>query len=168
MMETKHTRILNEAETRKLIADTDEGEGFLNSREKWQVASEWLADLMDEREKTDGFQYNSSVMLWLEAREGWPKHAENASVLSILVYTTQDYRRQRAKRRAGYAFLDRAMIEAAIARKAKITVWAEGVFGDSRFDGRPKILADNSAVVFCGKSRTKGWRPDTQVWAKIG
>jgi len=167
-MERENYKTLNEQETRDLLTSEEQSQAFANSgMEKWELASEWLADLLDERSKTDGFQYNSKFQQWIEKAEGWEEADENGSVLSLLIYNSQSFRRVRAKRQAGYEMLTEAMIHQAIKEKRKIEIYSESIIGDSTKKGTPKILNDGRSVVMYPRSRTKGWTPGSAEWAKI-
>jgi len=165
MSDYKYKTILNEADTRAKIAAGHTG--YQEGRNDFDTASEWLADLLDEREKTDGFQYNTAFLRWLEKREGWPASGENGSTLSTLVYTSQGYRQTRAKLRAGFAPITDAMIRQAAEAGQRLLVLTESVFGEGEVEARPKVLADGRAVAYNGRSRSRGWTGSSMVWAKI-
>jgi len=163
----KFIHILNEDETRAIIGDKNACSALMNTIEKWQTTSDWIADLLDAREKEDGYQYNASFMRWLEDFEGWEPSEENGSALSILIYTAQDYRRCRKMERSGYRQLDNEMIEEALALKKKISVHVSGVLGESDFACRAKRLNDGRLVAMIPRSRTKGFMAGSDTWAKI-
>ncbi len=60
---------------------------------EFHVKSQWLCDLLNEREKVDGYQYNTQFQRWFEKEFNVGPYAENGSTISILVYNAQGYRR---------------------------------------------------------------------------
>jgi hypothetical protein len=98
---------------------------------KYNTKSQWLCDLLDERERVDGYQYNLSFQRWLEKEYGIGPYDENGSPLSILIYNAQSYRRNDAIRREGFAPLTQAMIDEAHAAKKGIELQGENMLGST-------------------------------------
>lgn len=65
---------------------------FIDCYEKWQVKSQALCNFMDAMEET-GYVYNLQAQRAFEQKHNLPPMDENGSVLSVLVYNAQRYRR---------------------------------------------------------------------------
>lgn len=82
--------VLDKEQTLALL---DNPGDFLKSDTRWAVKSEYLCEFMNELERTSGFVYNTSAMRAFEKAHDLPQYDDNGSVLSLLVYNAQGYRR---------------------------------------------------------------------------
>jgi hypothetical protein len=78
-------------------------EALPDSLANYPVKSTWLCTLLNEREKVDGYQYNTKFQAWLEHQFSVGPSHENNSVLSILIYNAQRYRRHDAMIEDGWS-----------------------------------------------------------------
>jgi len=117
------TQILDLTETLALIANPGD---FMETRDKWNVKSQALCDFMDELEK-DGFVYNLQALRAFEKLHGLPAGSENGSVLSILVYNAQSFRR--ADQIVAEGWRPGAELLAAASPGDKIRVKGESILG---------------------------------------
>lgn len=82
--------ILDKDQTLALL--NDPGSFLERGMEKWRTKSTWICDLLNEREKADGYQYNAQFQHWFEKEYNVGPFNENNSALSLLIYMAQRYR----------------------------------------------------------------------------
>jgi len=101
---------------------------------KWKVKSQYLCDFMDEMEK-DGFVYNVAALRAFEKAHGLEPSPENGSVLSVLVYNAQDFRRHDRLVREGWTPCDDAMMLRAYQTGRPIIAQGENMIGGTVANG---------------------------------
>ena len=84
---------LNREETLALLKSGHWPTG--DNLDKWRIQSTWLCDRLNEYEKT-GYVYNAQAQRKIEQEEGLEPSPENGSMLSLLIYSAQKYRREEA------------------------------------------------------------------------
>ncbi len=118
--------VWNEAQT---LAALNDPASFPKRLDKWLVKSQWLCDLLNEKEKAEGFQYNISFQRWFEKTYNVGPFDENGSVLSLLVYNAQKYRRHDALIKEGWREGTDEVLREALTRKRPIEYRADSLFG---------------------------------------
>lgn len=120
-------RILTDAET-LAMADPTTGAAFLASPDRYRTKSPMICAFMDELEK-NGFVYNAPALRAFEAAHGLPKHSENGSAFSVLVYTSQAYRAHDKLVRDGWTPGSPEMMQEAFDRGMGIMVCGSNMLG---------------------------------------
>jgi hypothetical protein len=98
---------------------------------KFRIKSTWLCSLLNERERVAGFQYNAQFEQWFEQQFQVGSITEKNSMLSLLVYNAQCYRRHDALIEAGWTPGERAILERAYKRGRKLEYLSETIIGGS-------------------------------------
>mgnify|MGYP000847628713 CR=1 FL=1 len=149
------TMKLNREETLALLASGQWPTG--DTLSKYTIQSLWICDRLNEYEK-DGYVYNAPAQRRLEAEEGLPPSPENGSILSVLIYNAQTYRREDRLRAQGFQSLTADMVKQAIERNLMIEVQGETLLGgEARTVCRPVQTGEGFAVLLPRK-RNKGYR----------
>ncbi len=120
----KPVEVLNKEQTLALLANPGD---FLERRDKWEVKSQYLCDFMNDLERT-GYVYNTAAMRAFEKAHGLPLFGDNGSVLSLLVYNAQGYRRGDQLVAEGWR-PGAELMETAFAAGRKILVKGENILG---------------------------------------
>jgi len=98
---------------------------------KFRIKSTWLCALLNERERTAGFQYNAQFQAWFEQQFQIGSVTEKNSMLSLLIYNAQCYRRHDALIEAGWAPGEPAILEKAFKHGRKLEYLGETIIGGS-------------------------------------
>lgn len=106
-------------------------EALPDSLAKYRVKSTWLCTLMNERAKVDGYQYNSKFQAWFERQFQLGPFNENNSVLSILIYNAQRYRRHDAMIEDGWTPCTPESLQQAFEQGRKLECLGENIIGGS-------------------------------------
>jgi len=96
---------------------------------KWRIKSLWLCELLNQREKTHGFQYNAEFLRWFEKEYGVGPFAENGSTLSILIYNAQGYRRHDRLVAEGWQPGSEALLQEAFEQNRMLEIRKSSLFG---------------------------------------
>jgi hypothetical protein len=124
--------------------------GLVSSRDVYRIKSTWLIALIDEIAAST-YPYNSTVQRAAETRLGIPAQPDNGSLLSLLIYNAQGYRRSDKLIAAGFRPLTQRMLEDAFRLKAQIAT-AGDVCGDSVYNVRMV-----SGKLYAMKPRKRKW-----------
>ena len=120
-------KTLDQKETLEVLAGN--GDEFWNrGLDKYRVKSQWLCDLLDQREATEGFQYNAPFQRWFEKEFQVGPFNENSSVLSLLIYTAQRFRRHDKLVREGWRPGCEALLREAFEAKKDLEIYLEPIF----------------------------------------
>lgn len=106
-------------------------EALPDSLAKYRVKSTWLCTLLNEREKVDGYQYNTKFQAWLERQFSLGPYPENKSVLSILIYNAQRYRRHDVMIQDGWTPGTPEILQQAFKQGRKLEWLGENIIGGS-------------------------------------
>ncbi len=106
-------------------------EALPDSLAKYRVKSTWLCTLLNERAKVDGYQYNSKFQAWFERQFQLGPFNENNSVLSILIYNAQRYRRHDAMIEDGWTPCTPESLQQAFEQGRKLEWLGENIIGGS-------------------------------------
>jgi len=106
-------------------------EALPDSLAKYRVKSTWLCTLLNEREKVDGYQYNAKFQAWFERQFSLGPYHENNSVLSILIYNAQRYRRHDAMIEDGWTPCTPESLQQAFKQGRKLEWLGENIIGGS-------------------------------------
>ena len=98
---------------------------------KFRIKSTWLCSLLNERERVAGFQYNAQFQAWFEQQFQIGSITEKNSMLSLLIYNAQCYRRDDALIEAGWTPGEPAILEKAFQRGRKLEYLSEKIIGGS-------------------------------------
>ena len=150
---------LDKAATLALIAGGEWPAGSDNHMNKWQIKSMWLCDELNAQEK-NGYVYNAEAQRKIEAQEGIGPFNENGSILSILIYNAQSYRRSDKLIAQGYAPLSVKLIEEAIRAKQKIEVVGENIIGGTAKTVCRPVIRAGKAFALLARARNRGFLPD--------
>lgn len=120
---------LNQPATLALLAQGIEA--LPDSLAKYRVKSTWLCTLLNERAKVDGYQYNSKFQAWFERQFQLGPFNENNSVLSILIYNAQRYRRHDAMIEDGWTPCTPESLQQAFEQGRKLECLGENIIGGS-------------------------------------
>lgn len=126
---TPPLRILTDAET-LAMADPATGAALTSSPDRYRTKSPMLCAFMDELEK-DGFVYNTAALRAFEKAHNLPAQSENGSALSLLVYTSQQYRRHDQLVRDGWTPGSPEMMQEAFIRGMGIKVCGSNMLGSN-------------------------------------
>lgn len=119
-------KVLDKAETLALLrADPAE---FMNDRDHWDYKSQWICDLLDEREAVAGYQYNAKFQKWFETEYSVGPFGENGSPLSLLIYNAQRYRGHDKMVREGFQPGSDDLLREAFEKKVEIELYSESLF----------------------------------------
>jgi hypothetical protein len=86
--------VLDQEETLAMI-DLQES-SLPDDLNKFRIKSTWLCSQLNERERIAGFQYNAQFQAWFEQQLQIGSITEKNSMLSLLIYNAQCYRRHDA------------------------------------------------------------------------
>jgi hypothetical protein len=121
--------VLDQEQTLAMIALL---ESFLpGNLNKFRIKSTWLCSLLNERERVAGFQYNAQFQAWFEQQFQIGSIAEKNSMLSLLIYNAQCYRRHDALVDGGWTPGEPAMLEKAFKHGRKLEYLGENITGGS-------------------------------------
>jgi hypothetical protein len=99
---------------------------------KFRIKSTWLCSLLNEREQIAGFQYNAQFQAWFEQQfQIGSIITEKNSMLSLLIYNAQCYRRHDALIDAGWTPGETAILERAFKHGRKLEYLGENIIGGS-------------------------------------
>lgn len=98
---------------------------------KFRIKSSWLCSLLNERERVAGFQYNAQFQAWFEQQFQIGSITEKNSMLSLLIYNAQCYRRHDALIEAGWTLGEPAILEKAFKHGRKLEYLGENIIGGS-------------------------------------
>lgn len=128
---------------------------------KFRIKSQWLCDLLNEREATGEYQYNATFQRWFEREFNLMPSGENGSVLSTLIYNAQCYRRSDKLQADGWRPASSDLLQEAFDRKAKVELCTDGLMGSGittlnvrQINGQlyaMKPRARNKAVMLMGQ-----------------
>jgi hypothetical protein len=121
--------ILDQEQTLVLLGQPESS--LPDNLDKFRIKSTWLCALLNERERVAGFQYNAQFEQWFEQQFQVGSITEKNSMLSLLVYNAQCYRRHDALIEAGWTPGEPAMLEKAFKRGRKLEYLAETIIGGS-------------------------------------
>jgi hypothetical protein len=165
LLEHPVIRVLDKEQTLAAIQHgNDRAAAFpdLDTFKHWNIKSQWFCDLLDEREKVDGSQYNAGFLRWFEKENNVGPFDENDSVASMLIYNAQRYRRIDKAIREGWKPLTPELVQEAIDRKAKIEMLGENMLGGQvqQAGYRPLKRDDGIYFVMAPRARNRGFRAD--------
>ena len=129
---------------------------------KWQVASDFIAEIRAEIELSGKYPYNDTIANLTAQRLNIPI----TSFLGTLVYNTQGWVSDKKKSDAGWEIITQEMIDTAYANKQKIEVMQEGyLFTTKNLYNVRKI----GSKCYAMKPHARNWaltiQPD--IYAKI-
>jgi hypothetical protein len=101
---------------------------FYQHPDRFAIRSNYLCDFLDELGES-GFVYNLQAQRAFEKAHDIPEMAESGSVLSLLIYNAQGYRRGDAKVAAGWHPGNGDLLEEAHRTGSKIEVCGENALG---------------------------------------
>lgn len=130
--------------------------------DKYRVKSQLLCDLLDRREKSDGYQYNLEFQRWFEKEYNVGSFNENNSPLSVLIYNAQRYRRSDALKRDGFIRLTQDLIDKATQLKMRIEIRGENILGGNAHCVYKTKTINAINYLMVPRSRTKCIRPNGQ------
>ena len=121
--------ILDQEQTLALL---DQPESSLpDDLNKFRIKSTWLCALLNERERVAGFQYNAQFQAWFEQQFQIGSITEKNSMISLLIYNAQCYRRHDALIDAGWMPGEPAILEKAFKHGRKLEYLGENIIGGS-------------------------------------
>jgi hypothetical protein len=121
--------ILDQEQTLALLGQPESS--LPDNLNKFRIKSTWLCSLLNERERIAGFQYNAQFQAWFEQQFQIGSINVKNSMLSLLIYNAQCYRRHDALIDAGWTPGEPAILEKAFKRGRKLEYLGENIIGGS-------------------------------------
>jgi hypothetical protein len=121
--------ILDQEQTLALLGQPESS--LPDDLNKYRIKSTWLCSLLNERERLAGFQYNAQFQAWFEQQFQIGSMTEKNSMLSLLIYNAQCYRRHDALIDAGWRPGEPAILEKAFKHGRKLEYLGENIIGGS-------------------------------------
>ena len=134
--------------------------------DKWRIKSTWICDTLNEYEK-DGYVYNAIALRRIEKENNLPAHDENGSILSILIYNAQQYRREDKYKADGFVPLTPDIVQTAMREKRMVEVLGENLIGGIGHTACRPVIRGSVYAVMLPRKRTRGFIADGSHLARL-